>query len=96
MFELTAEVRSAKIDTKEGIGKTSGKPYRMDEQEAFVTMPNGETRRVTLSHQDNKNPLSVGKYRPKPSAFWVGDFGALSISTRAFHWEPVAATSAKA
>lgn len=90
MLTLTVEVREAKIDTKSGVSRKSGKPYSIAEQPAYVTTPNGETRRITLSHEDGDAPLPVGHYQPKPSAVWVGDFGALSISTRAKHWEPVA------
>lgn len=63
----------------------------------FLTNPcRPSTRRITLQHEDGDPPLLIGDYQPKPSAYWVGDFGALSISTRAKHWEPVAAASKKA
>lgn len=91
MIRIT--VKEAKIETKTGVSRKTGKEYRIDEQPAFVTLPNGETRRVTLSHEDGDKPLPVGEYEPAPSAFWVGDFGALSISTRAKHWQ--AANGAK-
>lgn len=93
MSNLVIEVREANIVTKSGIGRTSGKPYRMDEQPAFVTLPNGETRRVMLSHNEGDAPLPVGRYVPLPSAYWVGDFGALSISTKARHWASEGAVS---
>lgn len=92
-MSLIVTVREARIDTKEGIGRRTGKPYRIDEQPAFVTLPNGETRRINLSHEEGDAPLPVGDYRPKPSAYWVGDFGALSVSNRAKHWEPAKAAS---
>ncbi|HEY0491075.1 MAG TPA: single-stranded DNA-binding protein [Telluria sp.] len=91
---LIVDVREAKIESKTGVSRKSGKPYRIDEQTAFVTLPNGETRRITLSHEEGDAPLPVGQYQPKASAYWVGDFGALSISTRAKHWEPVAVAKA--
>lgn len=58
----------------------------------------GETRRVVLQHEDGDKALDVGRYVPSPSAYWVGDFGALSISTRAKHWEkaPTASRTAAA
>lgn len=92
---IRINISEAKIDTKRGTSRKTGKPYQIDEQPAFVTLPNGETRRVTLSHEEGDAPLQPGEYEPKPSAFWVGDFGALSISTRAKHWQPVAAAPAK-
>lgn len=86
-MNLTINVRDAKIETKTGRSRKTGKDYRIDEQPAFVTLPNGETRRITLQHEEGDAPLAVGVYVPKGSAYWVGDFGALSISTRAKHWE---------
>lgn len=90
-MSLTIEVRDAKIETKSGVSRKTGKPYTINEQPAFVSLPTGETRRVVLQHDDGDKALDVGRYVPKSTAYWVGDFGALSISTRAKHWEPVAA-----
>lgn len=88
MATITVTVREAKIDTKSGTSRRTGRPYSINEQPAFVTLPNGETRRITLSLEDGDAPLQPGDYMPKDSAYWVGDFGALSISTRAKHWMP--------
>lgn len=88
-MNLTIEIRDAKIDTKSGVSRKTGKPYSIAEQQGYVTLPNGEIRRVVLQHDDGDAALPVGRYSPKPSAYWVGDFGALSISTRAKHWEIV-------
>lgn len=89
-MQLLIDVREAKIDTKSGVSRKTGAPYSIHEQSAYVTLPNGETRRVTLQHEPGERPLEVGQYTPKASAYWVGDFGALSISTRAQHWEAAA------
>lgn len=89
MNGLTIEIRDANIDGKHGTSRKTGKPYSIYEQPAFVTLPNGECRRITLQHEEGDKALPVGRYIPKPSAYWVGDFGALSISTRAKHWEIV-------
>ena len=94
-MELQVDVREFKIETKNGVSRKTGKPYSIHEQPAYVTLPNGETRRVVLQHEDGDVALSLGLYRPKASAYWVGDFGALSISTRAKHWERVEAKPAQ-
>lgn len=94
--ELKIEVREAKIDVKTGTSRKSGRPYSISEQPAFVSLPTGEVRRITLQHEDGDTALLPGFYTPKGSAYWVGDFGALSISTRAKHWEKAPAASAKA
>jgi hypothetical protein len=88
-MSVRCTVKEAKIETKRGVSRKSGKEYAIPEQPAFVTLPNGETRRITFSHEEGDAPLPLGEYEPKPSAYWVGDFGALSISTRAKHWQPV-------
>ena len=92
--ELKIEVREAKIDTKTGTSRKTGRPYSINEQPAFVSLPTGETRRLTLQHEEGDQPLQPGHYEPKASAYWVGDFGALSISTRAKHWQPVSKAAA--
>ena len=94
-MELSIEVREANIVTKNGIGKKTGKPYSIHQQAAMVSLPNGETRRVVLQHDDGDAALSPGSYRPKASAYWVGDFGSLSISNRAKHWERVETKAAQ-
>jgi hypothetical protein len=88
-------VEQATIETKEGRSRKTGKDYRIDEQPAFVTLPNGEKRRVTMQHEEGDQALPAGEYEPKPSAYWVGDFGALSISTRAKHWQKVASAETR-
>lgn len=90
-MSLLIEVREEKIDGKHGTSRKTGRPYSIFEQPAFVSLPSGETRRITLQHEEGDKALPVGKYEPKPSAYWVGDFGALSISTRAKHWDAVKA-----
>lgn len=90
-MSLLIEVRSETIEGKHGTSRKTGRPYSIFEQPAFVSLPTGETRRITLQHEEGDKALPVGKYEPKPSAYWVGDFGALSISTRAKHWDAVKA-----
>lgn len=94
-MSLQVEVRDANINVKNGVSRKTGNPYSIHEQPAYVKLPNGETRRITLQHEEGDAPLAVGDYQPKPSAYWVGDFGALSISNRAKHWEPVPAQTKK-
>lgn len=86
---LKVTVKDSNIEVKRGTSRKTGREYAIHEQAAFVTLPNGETRRITLSHEEGDKPLPVGVYEPAASAFWVGDFGALSISTRAKHWHAV-------
>lgn len=42
-MSLQVNVREAKIDTKNGVSRKTGKPYSIHEQPAYVTLPNGET-----------------------------------------------------
>lgn len=95
-MSLTITISEAKIDTKHGTSRKTGKPYSISEQAGMVSLPSGEVRRVVLQHEEGDAPLQPGSYQPKQSAYWVGDFGALSISTRAKHWEPAAGQKARA
>lgn len=90
-MSISVSVRKAEITVKTGTSRKTGRPYTISEQEAFVILPNGETRRITLQHEDGDVALPAGDYSPKDSAYWVGDFGALSISTRAKHWQQLPA-----
>lgn len=92
-MSLTISIAEAKIDVKTGTSRKTGRPYTISEQAGFVTLPNGEKRRITLQHEDGDAALPAGDYVPRESAYWVGDFGALSISTRAKHWQPLPAKS---
>ena len=88
-MSLLIEVRSETIEGKHGTSRKTGRPYSIFEQPAFVSLATGESRRITLQHEEGDKALPVAKYEPKPSAHSLGDFGALSISTRAKHWDAV-------
>lgn len=93
MFTVT--IRDAKIETKSGVSQRTGKPYAIHEQHAIVELDNGERRSITLEHDLPDGPaLQPGQYKPGPRAAYVGKFGALEVSTRAKHWEPVKVASA--
>lgn len=94
MLQLSIEAGSA-VDTKSGVSKKTGMPYAIPEQVAFLTLPNGERRRITLQHESaNDAPLPPGNYEPRPAAVYVDKFGGISISTRAKHWVQSAAVAA--
>lgn len=94
MFEVTIE--KEEINTKTGVSRRTGREYSIPEQEAFVEMPNGERRRITIQHEAGDPPLKVGKYQPLDSAAYVGRFGSLEVSTRARHWTLAQAPKLKA
>lgn len=85
MFRIN--VTSTEVDTKSGIAKRTGNPYSIREQVAIVDLPNGERRRVRMGLENDEPPMAVGQYEPKPSAFYIGDFDSLAVSTKAKHWQ---------
>lgn len=85
MLRLT--ISDTVIETKSGNAKRTGLPYSIPEQPAVVDMPNGERRAVRMSLENGEAAMPVGVYEPKPSAFFVGDFSSLQISTKARHWQ---------
>lgn len=96
MIRIT--ISNTEFETKSGISR-GGRPYMIHEQVGIVDLPNGERRRikVQLDEEDGKaQPLVPGSYAPKPSAFYVGQFDALAISTRSRHWQAEAAAARKA
>lgn len=94
MFKLTIE--KEQIETKSGVSRRTGREYSIREQQAFVELPNGERRAITVQHEDGDQPLKAGQYEPKESAGYVGRFGTLEVSTRARHWQPVIAAAKRA
>lgn len=94
MFKMTIEKET--ILTKSGISRRTGREYSIPEQNAFVELPNGERRAVTIQHEVGDQPLKAGQYEPKDSAGYVGRFGTLEVSTRARHWQPVSASAKRA
>lgn len=88
MFRVT--IKDATTETKSGVSK-AGRPYSIIEQAGIVELPNGERRRIPLTLENGEAPLQPGEYEPKTTAGYVGDFGSLVVSTRARHWQRIAA-----
>lgn len=90
MFRVTIGDNDKPV-VKNGVSKRTGQPYSINEQPAIVSLPNGERRRITMGLENGDvSGLAPGEYEPGPSAGFVGDFGALAVSTKAKHWQPVA------
>ncbi|MDH5829709.1 hypothetical protein QFW80_04145 [Luteimonas sp. M1R5S18] len=82
-------VTEATINTREGVARETGKPYRMDNQPATLEFPNGERRNIELQHDPKDAPLPVGEYVPKPTAYYLDSKKNIVVSRRARSWEPV-------
>lgn len=59
MSKLKVEIRSDAVATKEVPGKKGLLVFR--EQDAIISMPNGETRRISVN-LDKRAPFAVGVY----------------------------------
>lgn len=86
---LRVTISDTVIETKSGTAKRTGNPYSIREQPAVCDLPNGERRRVRMGLEQDEQALPVGIYEPKPSAFFMGDFDSLQISSKARHWQLV-------
>lgn len=89
-------ITEASIETREGVARGTGQPYRMDMQPAVLEFPNGERRRIELQHDPKDAALPVGDYVPKPSAYYLDSKKNIVVSRRARSWEPVQAKAVKA
>jgi len=75
---LKIQVKSTAVQLREGTsGK--GKPYSINEQEAWCDLPNGERRRVKISLEAKKPPYAVGDYVLSPESFMVDQYGQLNL-----------------
>ncbi|MDY6948551.1 MAG: single-stranded DNA-binding protein [Pseudomonadota bacterium] len=75
---LKIQVKSVAVQLREGVsGK--GKAYSINEQEAWLDLPNGERRKIKLSLEAKKPPYAVGDYALSPDSFMVDQYGQLSL-----------------
>lgn len=76
---LRIEVKSTALKLREGVsGK--GKAYAFNQQEAWIDMPNGERRKLTLTLDTKAQPYAPGTYELAPESFGVDQFGTLELS----------------
>lgn len=92
---IRCEVKSTHVETKSGTSSKTGRPYSIREQDGYVTLPNGETRKVAIGLESNDAPLDAGSYEPMPSAYYVTKYGELAISTRKRHWQRVESAASR-
>lgn len=78
MFKV--EVTTAEFYVRQGVGKTSGKPYKFHEQKCWLFVPGWpypKELKLTLNPED---PIyDIGEYRLDPASFDVGRYGDLVV-----------------
>lgn len=79
---IKVEVKSANVDTKEGVSKKSGQPYKIREQELWVHLGQAYPVRIVHSLGNDASPYPVGVYTLGTDAFRVSRFGALEVDMR--------------
>lgn len=75
---MRIEVKSTATTTKSGTS-AKGKPYSINEQEAWVDMTNGERRKLKVALEDGGKPYPLGFYELDDESFTVNQYGNLEI-----------------
>lgn len=75
---INIEIKSQETRTKSGVSK-KGKPYSITEQFGWVTLANGETRRVVIALEDGALPYASGRYELHRDSLYVDGFGQLAL-----------------
>jgi hypothetical protein len=73
---LKVTIAKTALQLREGTSTKTGKPYKLNEQEAFVNLPNGEYRQIKLIVTV---PYAVGSYELSDESLVVDGFGGLKI-----------------
>ena len=82
MNPMKLVVESTHIDVRSGVSTRTGQPYSMPEQSARLYMPNGEVRVVMVGVEPDQ-PLAVGEYAPKDSAWFLDKYNEPKCSLAA-------------
>ena len=96
MSTIKLHIENTHIDTRSGVSPRTHNPYSISEQAGRLTLPNGEVRNVQVGVEPGQ-PLAVGEYVPKSTAWFMDKFNEPKLSLRGKHWEAAqAARVAKA
>lgn len=72
-----------KIETKNVVRKSDGKPFQIPEQECWLHIPGEQyPTRVIRAVGNGKQPLPAGKYMLAPSSFYVDRFGNIGVRSQ--------------
>jgi hypothetical protein len=69
---MRVEVKSAEVREQSGTSKTSGKPYELREQAAWIDLGKAYPVEVKFLLQKGQQPFAVGHYDAGTDCFWVG------------------------
>lgn len=71
-------IKSAEVDTKEGLSRATKQPYRIVTQTGWI-QHDGETRKVPIQLRDGQAPYPQGVYEIGDESFVFGDYGRLEL-----------------
>jgi len=79
-MSIIIEVTSTEVKTRSGTSQKTGKPYSINEQEAYVhKMGQPYPEKISIVLQDGNGAYNPGNYDLHPSSYFVDRFGQLSV-----------------
>jgi len=87
---LKVQIKDASVDTFMVNGKSG--QFESKNQNAWVELPSGETRKVRVRVQKGAQPYAVGVYTISDESFGVGKYGDLQVDS--LKLVPIAAVKA--
>ncbi len=79
MIKIEIKPSQAVADTRSGVSKTTGQPYTISEQYAYVFLGQDYPQLFKLNLEAGQAPYPAGFYTLAPSSIYVGDFQKLRI-----------------
>lgn len=80
---MRLEIKSTELKNKQGIGKSSGKPYNFFEQKAWAHLPDKPYPvETTVTVDSGSSAYAVGMYDLGQASFYINKFGQLAVSPK--------------
>lgn len=79
MIKIEIKPAQAIADTRSGISKSSGQPFTINEQSAYIFLGQDYPQLFKLNLENGQAPYPAGLYTLHPSSIYVGDFQKLRV-----------------
>ncbi len=78
-LEITVEVKSRDVSTKNVVARKTGKPFVIHEQIGYVELDKPYPLEVRIPVESPDKPYAPGTYLVDPSCIYVSRFGQLQL-----------------
>lgn len=79
MIKIEVKPSQAVADTRSGVSKSTGKPYTISEQSAYIFLGGDYPQLFKINLENGQSPYPAGIYHLHESSVYVGDFQKLRV-----------------